>query len=351
MTFRTLLATAALTALFLANVTADDAKKPNVLFIISDDLTSTALSCYGNTVCKTPNIDRLAARGTLFTRAYCQATYCGPSRASFMFGFYPHATGSFGYVSGRASVGKERLSWAQNFKEQGYHAARVSKIYHMGVPGGIESGGDGSDDPASWSEKYNSKGPEWRAPGDGETLQTRKKNPTSELLASKQKPIGGNTFVVVEADGDDRVHSDGKTAAKAVELLHKYKGMDTPFWLGVGFVRSHIPFVAPRKYFEPFKPYAKLELPEKVPGDWDDIPAEGINYCTSKNMHMDIRKGMEFFDVKKDPKQYVNLVNNPEYAAALKKQIAAADAHIAKLRDTQVHRDAMAARKKPKKKK
>ena len=65
--------------------------KPNVLFIISDDLTATALSCYGNPLCKTPNIDRIAARGTRFERAYCQATYCGPSRASFMTGYYPHA--------------------------------------------------------------------------------------------------------------------------------------------------------------------------------------------------------------------------------------------------------------------
>ena len=71
---------------------ADPAKKYNVLFIISDDLTYTALSCYGNKVCQTPNIDKLAAEGTRFTQAYCQGTYCGPSRASFMSGYYPHAT-------------------------------------------------------------------------------------------------------------------------------------------------------------------------------------------------------------------------------------------------------------------
>ena len=64
----------------------------NVLFIISDDLTLNALSCYGNPISRTPNIDRIAARGTRFTRAYCNATYCGPSRASFMSGYYPHAT-------------------------------------------------------------------------------------------------------------------------------------------------------------------------------------------------------------------------------------------------------------------
>ena len=81
---------------FVCDTHAAD-KPMNVLFIISDDLTATALSCYGNTVCQTPNIDAIAAKGTRFTRAYCQGTYCGPSRASFMSGYYPHATGSLGY--------------------------------------------------------------------------------------------------------------------------------------------------------------------------------------------------------------------------------------------------------------
>ena len=100
--------------------------------------------------------------------------------------------------------------------------------------------------------------------------------------------MGGNTFVVVEADGDDLVHSDGKTAAKAVELIEKHAGQ--PFFLAVGFVRPHVPFVAPKKYFEPFLPYDKLPLPPKVAGDWDDIPKAGINYKTSVNMKMDVRR-------------------------------------------------------------
>jgi len=256
-------------------------KKYNVLFIISDDLTSTALSCYGNTVCKTPNIDSLAAKGTRFTRTYCQGTYCGPSRASFMSGYYPHATGVLGYKSPRPQIGR-RATWSQHFMNNGYHAARVSKIYHMGVPGGIEQGGHGADDAASWHERYNSKGPEWRAPGKGETLQN---NPDG-----KRPVVGGNTFVVVEAEGDDLVHSDGKTAAKAVELIGKFAKNDKPFFLGVGFVRPHVPFVAPEKYYEPFLPYSKMKLPPKIEGDWDDIPKPGINYCTSLNMKMDIRK-------------------------------------------------------------
>lgn len=251
----------------------------NVLFIISDDLTYTALSCYGNTVVQTPNIDRLAARGVRFTRAYCQGTYCGPSRASFMSGYYPHATGVLGYTNPRPQMG-DRATWSQYFKDRGYYTARVSKIFHMGVPGGIEAGDHGADDALSWTERFNSPGPEWDAPGDGETLES---NPDG-----KKPAVGGNTFVVVEADGDDLVHSDGKTAAKAVELIRKHK--DKPFWLGVGFVRPHVPFVAPRNYYPPFKPYDNMVLPEKIAGDWDDIPQAGINYKTSKNMAMDIRR-------------------------------------------------------------
>lgn len=258
------------------------AEKMNVLFIISDDLTATALSCYGNKVCKTPNIDRLATQGTRFTKAYCQGTYCGPSRASFMSGYYPHAIKMLGYGSPRPAIG-DRATWAEHFKNSGYHTARVSKIYHMGVPGGIEKGTDGADDPRSWTEKFNSQGPEWRAPGDGETLE-------NNADGRKPGPVGGNTFVVVEADGDDLVHSDGKTAAKASELIAKYKDAEKPFFLGVGFVRPHVPFVAPRKDYKDFLPYDKMTLPEKVEGDWDDIPKAGINYKTSKNMKMDIRR-------------------------------------------------------------
>lgn len=256
------------------------AKEPlNVLFIISDDLTSTALSCYGNEVCKTPNIDHLASRGVRFTRAYCQGTYCGPSRASFLSGYYPHAIRVLNYVSPRKAIG-DRATWPQHFKNNGYTSSRVSKIFHMGVPGGIEKGDNGADDAASWTERFNSKGPEWKAPGDGETLEG---NPDG-----KKPVVGGNTFVVVEADGGDDVHSDGKTAAKACELIRKYK--DEPFFLGVGFVRPHVPFVSPRPYYEPFLPYSERTLPEKVKDDWGDIPKAGINYKTSQNMKMDIRR-------------------------------------------------------------
>ncbi|MGI9456954.1 MAG: sulfatase-like hydrolase/transferase, partial [Aeoliella sp.] len=144
----------------------------------------------------------------------------------------------------------------------------------------IEVGANGADDPASWTESFNSQGPEWKAPGEGETLEG---NPNGV------KPvIGGNTFVVVEADGGDLAHSDGKTAAKACDLIERHK--HEPFFLGVGFVRPHVPFVAPKSYYSPFLPYDTMPLPEKVSEDWDDIPKAGINYKTSKNMKMDLRR-------------------------------------------------------------
>ena len=110
---------------------AEKPAPPNVLFIISDDLTATALSCYGNKICRTPNIDRLAAQGTRFTRAFCQGTYCGPSRASFMSGYYPHATGVLGYNSPRAAIG-ERATRAQHFKNAGITVHAGSRLITWG---------------------------------------------------------------------------------------------------------------------------------------------------------------------------------------------------------------------------
>ena len=251
------------------------AKKLNVLFIIADDLTSTGVSSYENKACKTPNIDKLASEGVRYTRAYCQYPVCGPSRASFMFGYYPSASTTYGYVSGRENMGSDRKTWSQLFKDNGYYSARVSKIFHMGVPIHIEEGSNGTDDEASWTERFNSQGPEWKAPGDGELVQG---NPDGTL------PIkGGNVMTIVKADGDDLVHSDGKTAQKASELIRLHK--DEPFFLAVGFVRPHVPFVAPKPYFEPY-PHEDVKMPEKVQGDWDDIPKRGINYVTSVNGKM-----------------------------------------------------------------
>lgn len=261
--------------LLIQTLSAQDQEKPNVLFIISDDLTATAVGSYGNEIIETPNIDRLASEGIRFTRAYSQYPVCGPSRASLMFGYYPSATETYGYVSGRENVGDERESWSQLFKNNGYYTARVSKIYHMGVPIHIEEGSNGADDPASWNERFNSQGPEWKAEGEAELVQN---NP----YGTKPRE-GGNVMTVVKADGGDLAHSDGKTAEKASELIRQHK--DEPFFLAVGFVRPHVPFVAPENYFDPY-PYQQLVLPPQVENDWDDIPELGINYVNSMNAQM-----------------------------------------------------------------
>ncbi|MGV8963669.1 MAG: sulfatase [Candidatus Saccharimonadaceae bacterium] len=259
----------------ISTASAQKNDKPNVLLIISDDLTTTALSNYENSQSRTPNIDRLTSEGMLYTRAYSQFPVSGPSRASIMFGYYPHATETFGYVSGREKVGNERESWSQLFKNNGYYTARVSKIFHMGIPIDIENGTNGSDDEASWTERFNSPGPEWKAEGEAELVQN---NPYG--LKSRE---GGNVMTIVKAEGDDLVHSDGKTAEKASELIRKHK--DKPFFLAVGFVRPHVPFVAPKSYFDAF-PHQQIVLPPKVENDWDDIPQAGINYVTSLNAKM-----------------------------------------------------------------
>ena len=249
-------------------------EKPNVLFIISDDLTATALSSYENKACFTPNIDKLASEGVQYTSAYCQYPVCGPSRASLMFSYYPHATKTFGYISGRENVG-DRKSWSQLFMEKGYKSMRVSKIYHMPVPKGIYLGTNGEDDSLSWDERYNSKAPEFQAPGDGELVQN---NPDGS------KPIAdGNVMTIVKADGDDYVLYDGKTARKAIQLIKENK--DRPFFLAVGFVRPHVPFVAPRKYFDAF-PWERMAFPISYNDDWADIPKRAINYVTSVNAKM-----------------------------------------------------------------
>ncbi len=266
--------------LFIANIIfAQQNKKLNVLFIIADDLTATAVSSYENKASKTPNIDKLANEGIRYTKAYCQYPVCGPSRASFMSGYYPNATTTFGYVSGRENIGPNRQTWSQLFKDNGYYTARVSKIYHMGVPIDIETGSNGQDDEASWSERFNSQGPEWKAVGQAELVQG---NPDGKIERK-----GGNVMTIVKAEGDDLIHSDGKTAQKAIELIKKHK--NEPFFLAVGFVRPHVPFVAPKEYFEPY-PFGNIIMPEKVKGDWDDIPKRGINYVTSVNGQMSLEQ-------------------------------------------------------------
>ena len=132
-----------------------DAAQPNVLFLICDDL-NCDLHCYGHPLVKSPNIDRLAARGVRFEHAYCQYPLCGPSRASFMTGLYPDQT----LIHRNAIYIREQVpnvqTMSQLFRNHGYFATRIGKIYHYNVPKHI--GTSGHDDPYSWDYTINPRG-------------------------------------------------------------------------------------------------------------------------------------------------------------------------------------------------
>lgn len=252
-----------------------NAKRKNVLLIIADDLAAGALGCYGNSQCRTPNIDRLADRGMRFDNAYCQYPVCGPSRAALMSGLYCQQIGVIGNQSSKnltANLG-DRPSLAQHFKNNGWYSARVSKIYHMRVPGDITAGVDGPDDAASWTERYNCQGLEWMSPGKHEHLTNEKLNKDPDQHYGLG--FGGAFYTVRTPSGEGGAEQPDKLAAdKAIELLNQVG--DQPFFLAVGFVRPHVPLVAPEEYFAQYPPKT-LELPKKIAGDWDDIPQAGIS--------------------------------------------------------------------------
>ena len=214
--------------LLLSGVSRAEIK--NVLFLISDDLRANTLGCYGDKFCKTPNIDKLAASGMLFERAYCQGTVCGPSRTSFMHSRYR---------------GSDNITLGQHFKENGFYSARVGKIFHMRVPGDIIAGTDGKDIPACWTEKFNSQGKEAHTPGDYACLNLNIF--TNDLEGRQSTRMPHRMFVSVKYKGDGSDQPDHKTASKAIELLQKHK--DKPFFIAAGFVRPHYPDGRPRAVF------------------------------------------------------------------------------------------------------
>jgi iduronate 2-sulfatase len=242
---------------------ADDSstKIKNVLFIISDDLKASVLNCYGDEVCQTPNIDKLAETGVVFNRAYAQGSFCVPSRPSFMFSRYSQAAIN-------TSVHK---AFPQVLKEKGYYSARVGKVFHMAVPNDIVDGTDGHEYPDTWTEKFNCTGKETYTPGAYEGLNLNIFQTEMEGRSGAGTP--DRMFAAVQMDGDGSCQPDYKVAEKTIELLREHK--DDPFVICAGFVRPHYPMVAPKKYFDMY-PWQDIELPKRVEGDWDDIPKQGI---------------------------------------------------------------------------
>ncbi len=227
--------------------------KPNVLFLICDDLNND-LSSYGHPIVKSPNLDRLASRGVQFNQAYCQMPFCGPSRASFMTGLYPDQT----LVKGNMVYIREHtpnvITLPQAFRKKGYFAARIGKIFHYNVPGEIGSGG--YDDPSSWNQTINPR---------GRDLDDQR------LIYSLVPGNTGGALCWLAADGEDSEQTDGIAATEAVELLERFARNDESFFLAVGLYRPHLPFVAPKKYFDMY-PLEDIEVPEVPAGYLDTVP-------------------------------------------------------------------------------
>ena len=229
------------------------ARGPNVLLIVSDDLNN-SLGCYGDRTARTPNLDRLAARGVLFDRAYCQYPLCQPSRASFLSGRRPDTTRVWTLQTPTRQYMPDTVFLPEYFRRQGYYTAHAGKIYHTGKE---------CEDPRSWDEEFREFG----------------KSPKEDQILKRGKANGpkGHSFewdILKTADAD---MPDGVVARKSVELMEKSARAGKPFFIGAGFRRPHSPYAAPKAYFDLFPP-EKMPLPQAPRGQFDRLLPAAINH-------------------------------------------------------------------------
>lgn len=233
--------------------------RPNVLFIISDDLNN-SLGCYGHPLVQSPHIDRLAGRGVRFERAYCQFPLCGPSRNSMLTGLYPNSTGILRNAQIFRQTIPRQLSLSQAFRRSGYFAARIGKLYHYNVPNSI--GTNGHDDPGSWELELN--------PAGCDRLIEQ-----PDIFSLVPNAFGG-TLSWYASPREDRLHTDGLMARDAEWVLERCaRDRERPFFLAVGFFRPHTPYVAPKEYFAKY-PLEAMPVINEFEADQQDIPKLGL---------------------------------------------------------------------------
>ena len=247
------------------------AQQPNVLFLICDDL-NCDLACYGHPQVKTPNLDRLAQRGVLFPNTHCQYPLCGPSRASFMTGLYADQT----LVRRNAIYIRERIpnvnTMSQMFRDNGYFATRIGKMYHYNVPRHI--GTSGHDDPYSWNYTINPRG--------------RDKADEDKIFSLTPNNFGA-TLSWLAAEGTDEEQTDGIAATAAIKMLEQHQANKQNFYLAVGLYRPHTPYVAPKKYFDVY-PLDKIVVPEVPEGYLDTLPSPARKSLTRRKSQLNLKK-------------------------------------------------------------
>jgi arylsulfatase A-like enzyme len=251
---------------FLAVFTASlFAAKPNVLFIAIDDQNDWIGHLGGHAMAKTPNLDKLAARGTTFTNAHCNMPLCNPSRTSLLLGLRPTTTGIYGLSPWFRTLPqwKDRVALPQHFENHGYLTAATGKIYHGGTGGG---GGKGKGKNAA--KKSADAKPEFMltAPYGGVGTKPPQKlvNPT---------PMGNNPLVdwgVWPLDNDDTGKGDYQVASWTVEQIKKAP-KDQPFFIAAGFFLPHVPCYATQKWFDLY-PDDDSVLPKIIENDRADTP-------------------------------------------------------------------------------
>ncbi|MGC9347399.1 MAG: sulfatase [Anaerolineae bacterium] len=218
--------------------------QPNVLFVVVDDLRP-QLNCYGVDWILSPNIDELAARGMVFERAYCQQAVCAPSRASVLSGCRPATTGIYDLQTPLRSVMPDVLTLPLHFKQNGHTTVSIGKVYHHA-----------KDDLEAWSsEPFRSQG-DWKGRGylTDEAIEAIAQT-DAEMAAQGSSRRGlGPAYEAAEVE-DDGYH-DGKDALAAIDALQDLVGEDQPFFLALGFHKPHLPFNAPKRYWDMYEPEA-----------------------------------------------------------------------------------------------
>jgi iduronate 2-sulfatase len=260
---------------------ASAAEKPNVLFIAVDDL-KPLLGCYGDKAIKSPNIDRLAARGVTFDRAYCNQAVCAPSRNSLMTGVRPTTLGIYDLGTNFRLASSNAVTLSQYFMRHGYRAEALGKIFHVGH--------GNHEDPASWSV------PHFQQKSIAYVLPQSRSN---QSLTREEALFANDTDVAKlprgapyeSADVPDNAYPDGKIADEAIRRLQAARAKpNEPFFLAVGFLKPHLPFCAPKKYWDLYD-HASFSVPslrtppegapKYAPSNWgelrqySDIPETG----------------------------------------------------------------------------